>query len=174
MNWKTKITIVAAVLFAFAGTACNFIDLKDYKDVDPTTPPPGLEVAVPAEPESINEADRSLEDFTAAAKTYIERRGLDIEKEKAKIAVVEGIADGGLQVFGEQIGMIAGPFAPLAALLIGYKTKRRKDLTPEEAKAAAADEKEKSYNAGIEAGKALAESLLNKDKKNDNGTGSAD
>lgn len=161
-KWTTGITIALAVLFAAAGTACNFIDLKDYKDVAPTTPPPGLEVAVPAEPESINDADRSLEDFTFAAKTYIQRRGLDIEREKAKIAMIEGVFDGGLQAFGASVGAIAGPFAPALALFLGYRTKRRKDLTPEEAKAAAAEEKEKSYNAGLEVGKNLAESVLKK------------
>jgi|13_taG_2_1085334.scaffolds.fasta_scaffold57166_4 hypothetical protein len=162
MNWKMKTAIVLACVFAVGGTACNLVDIEDHWPVGPTTPPPGLEVGVPVESQSINEAERSLEDFVTATDTYKARRGYDIEKEKAKVAVIEGARDGGLQVFGEAVGMWAGPFAPLATLLVGYGTKRRKDLTPDEAKAYASKEKEASYNAGLEAGKALAEELLNK------------
>ncbi|NBQ50593.1 MAG: hypothetical protein EBY40_07690 [Marivivens sp.] len=152
--------IAFAVVFAAFGTACNFIDAEDHWPVGPTEAPPGLDVAVPQETQSINEAERSLEDFVTATDTYKARRGYDIEKQRAKLSVLEGIKDGGLQVLGEQVGAWAGPFAPLLMLFAGYKTKRRGDMTPDEAKAAAAKEKEDSYNAGLQAGQELAKRAI--------------
>jgi len=154
MNWKFSIAIVLAVLFAFAGVACGLVDLRDYKTVDPTTTPGdvGVQVVPSDEPLTINQAKREVQVIRDDTNRWIEWRNADIVKEEAKVAAVEGFFDGGLAVLGETAGQWAGPFAPLATLLLGYATKRRKDSTPEQL----ANEKKDSYNKGIEIGKAAA------------------
>ncbi|MEM9111675.1 MAG: hypothetical protein AAGC72_16865 [Planctomycetota bacterium] len=137
------------------------IDLRDYKTVDPTNVPgvePGV-VAIPAESAlTITDAKREVEVIRDDTNRWIEWRNLDIAKEEDKIAFVEGFFASGLTAIGETAGTWAGPFAPLATLLIGYATKRRKDRTPDEV----AKEKEDSYNAGIQVGKTLVDAVANK------------
>ena len=147
-------TVALAALFAFSGLAVACVDLRDHWTVPPTPAPAGVEIGVTSDPEPINVAKRSVEDFRYSANTYIERRNADIAKQEAKVAFVEGVASGGLEEYAGAIGAAAGPFAPLAALLIGYATKRRKDASPDQV----AKEKQDSYNKGLEVGKALAES----------------
>jgi len=149
-----KYTLIAlAAIFAFAGLAVACVDLRDHWTVPPTPAPAGVELSVPAEPEPINVAKRSVEDFKHSANTYIDRRNDDIAKQEAKVAFIEGAVSGGLEEYAGAIGAAAGPFAPLAALLIGYATKRRKDASPDQV----AKEKQDSYNKGLEVGKAMAE-----------------
>ena len=151
-----KYTLIAlAVIFAFAGLAVACVDLRDHWTVPPTPAPAGVELAVPADPEPINVAKRSVEDFRYSANTYIDRRNADIAKQEAKVAFIEGAASGGLEKYAGAIGAAAGPFGPLAALLIGYATKRRKDASPDQV----AKEKQDSYNKGLEVGKAMAEAV---------------
>jgi len=154
MNWKFALSIVFAAAFAVAGVACGMIDLRDYKTVDPTTTPGdvGVQVVPSDEPLTINQAKREVQVIRDDTNRWIEWRNADIVKEEAKVAAVEGFFDGGLTALGEAAGTWAGPFAPLATLLIGYATKRRKDSTPQQL----ADEKKDSYNKGIEIGKAAA------------------
>ena len=73
--------------------------------------------------------------------------------------VLEGAVSGGLEEYAGAIGAAAGPFAPLAALLIGYATKRRKDRTPDEV----AKEKQDSFNKGYEVAMVAAKAI--KDEK---------
>ena len=151
-----KYTALAlAVLFAFGGIAVACVDLRDHWKVDPTPAPAGVSVAVPTEPESINQAWRGVEDFRYAANTYIERRNEDIIKEEQKVAFLEGFGSAGLSAISETAGVWAGPFAPLVTLGLGYLVKRRNDKTPDEYRKA----KEDSYNKGLETGKALATAI---------------
>jgi hypothetical protein len=130
------------------------VDLRDYKTVDPTTTPGevGVQVVPSDEPLTINQAKREVQVIRDDTQRWIDWRNADIVKEEAKVAALEGFFDGGLAVLGEAAGQWAGPFAPLATLLLGYATKRRKDSTPEQL----ANEKKDSYNKGIEIGKAAA------------------
>lgn len=137
-------SIAVAVLFAFASVALSCVDLRDHWTVEPTTPPPGLEMSTPEESETINQAKRGVEDFAHAANTYVNRRNVDIAKEEQSVAFIEGFTSAGLDAIGDTVGTWAGPFAPLAMLVIGYATKRRKDRTPDEV----AKEKEDSYAKG--------------------------
>ena len=148
--------IVLAALFAVFGIACNVIDLEDSPlfSVDPT---PGSPVEVADEPLTIKDADRELKAATDAFVRWQTWRNADIADEKNKVAFVEGFAEGMAPFVGEQIAAVAGPFAPLATLLIGYATKRRKDRSPDEVM----KEKEDSYNAGLEAGRKLAAGIKN-------------
>ena len=148
---KTSV-IAFASLFAVLGTACNIIDLRDHKTVPDTDKPASIQGDDNPDPLTINEAKREVEVIVDDTNRWIEWRNADIAKEEAKVAFIEGAVSGGLESFAGQIGQAAGPFAPLAALLIGYATKRRKDRTPDEV----AKEKEDSYNAGLKAGKMLA------------------
>lgn len=147
--------LTLALIFALGGVAVACTDLRDHFTVEPTTPPAGVDIAVPAEPETINQAWRSVEDFRYAANTYIERRNEDIAKAEQKVAFIEGFGSAGLAAISETAGTWAGPFAPLVTLGLGYLVKRRNDKTPEEYRKA----KEDSYNAGLEAGKAFAEAV---------------
>lgn len=132
------------VVFAAVGTLAACVDLRDHWTVDPTTPPAGVEIATSDEPETINEAWRSVEDFKSAANTYIERRNQDIIKEEQKVAFIEGFASSGLETFLGEVGKYGGPFAPLALYIAGRMTKRREDKAPSEVQ----KEKEASYAAG--------------------------
>lgn len=152
-----RTAVALAVLFALAGVAVSCTDLRDHLTVDPTPAPAGVDVAVPTEPETINNAWRSVEDFRYAANTYIERRNEDIAKQEQKVAFIEGFTSAGLAAISESAGTWAGPFAPLVTLGLGYLIKRRNDKTPEEYRQA----KEKSYNKGLEFGKALADAARN-------------
>lgn len=154
MNWKLSITFVLAIVFAVAGVACGMVDLRDWKEVDPTVTPGevGVQVVPSDEPLTINQAKREVQVIRDDTNRWIEWRNADIVKEEAKVAAIEGFFDGGLAVIGETAGQWAGPFAPLATLLIGYATKRRKDKSPDQV----AQEKQDSYNRGIEIGKAAA------------------
>lgn len=151
------IGIFLAVIFCFGGIAIACTDLRDSKlfPVGPTPPPAGVDISVPVEPETINQAWRSVADFRYAANTYIDRRNEDISKAEQKVAFIEGFGSAGLSAISETAGTWAGPFAPLVTLGLGYLVKRRNDKTPDEYRKA----KEDSYNAGIEAGKALVESV---------------
>lgn len=149
--------ILLAVLFAFGGLAIACTDMRDTQlfAVDPTPPPAGVDIAVPTEPETINQAWRSVEDFRYGANTYIERRNEDIAKQEQKVAFIEGFGSAGLTAISETAGTWAGPFAPLVTLGLGYLVKRRNDKTPDEFRKG----KEDSYRAGVEAGKALADAV---------------
>ena len=150
MGIMKKTTIGLCIVYAFCGVAVACVDLRDYKEVDPTPAPAGI-TPQSSEPETINQAWRAVEDFRDGANKYIERRNEDIMKEEQKIAFIEGATSSGLAAVGEIAGQWAGPFAPLATLLIGYATKRRNDKTPEEYRKA----KESSYNRGIAVGETL-------------------
>lgn len=143
------------ILFATIGTACSLVDLNDHWSVPPTAPPPGLEVEVPAEPESINDAWRSLEDFRTSANTYIERRNEDILDEAKKTATIKGAASAGLAALHETIGQVAGPWAPLLMLIAGRAMKRRGDKTPEEHQA----ELDRYYDMGVAEGQKYIEAV---------------
>lgn len=145
-------TWIAVGLFFISGLLVACIDLRDHWTVPPTQAPAGVDLAVPNEPEPINAAWRSVEDFRYAANTYIDRRNEDIIKQEQKVAQIEGITHGVLSVVGGEIAKWGGPASGLALLGIGYITKRRSDKTPEQYRKA----KEDSYNAGLEAGKAIA------------------
>ena len=147
--------ISAAVLFALAGVSLSCTDLRDHFTVQPTAAPSNLDV--PTEPETINQAWRTVEDFRDDANKYIERRNEDIAKAEQKVAFIEGFSAAGLTAISETAGQWAGPFAPLVTLGLGYLIKRRNDKTPDEYRKA----KEDSYNAGVEFGKTLSESVKN-------------
>lgn len=153
--------ISIAVVFALAGVTVACTDLRDHFTVDPTPAPSGVDVAVPSEPETINQAWRSVEDFRYAANTYIERRNEDIAKQEQKVAFIEGFGSAGLAAISESAGTWAGPFAPLLTLGLGYLVKRRNDKTPDEYRKA----KEDSYNKGLEFGKALADATRNQNQE---------
>jgi len=137
MNKLPTLAIVATVVYAAAGLTVACVDMRDYKTVPPTPPPAGVEVVTPDEPETINEAKRSLEDFRNSANTYIERRNQDIAKEERKVAFIEGGLTSGLA----SISPLAGPLAPLVTLVAGYAIRRRNDKTPQQVQ----KEKEQSY-----------------------------
>jgi len=149
-------TIILAALFAFSGLAVACVDLRDHKTVPDTPKPESIQGDGGAEVErlTINEAKREVQAIVDDTERWLEWRNADIAKEEAKVAFAEGVASGGLEEYAGAIGAAAGPFAPLAALLIGYATKRRKDASPDQV----AKEKQDSYNKGLEVGKALAES----------------
>lgn len=142
-----------AVSFAIVGTACGMVDINDHWTVDPTPAPAGVEIAAPTEPESINDAWRSLEDFRSAADTYIDRRNEDILDEAKKVAVVKGAVSSGLTAIHETIGQVAGPWAPLLMLISGRAMKRRGDKTPKEHQA----EVDRHYDMGVAEGQKYIE-----------------
>lgn len=146
------VPIAIAALFAFAGLAVACVDLRDHKTVPDTGKPASIASDHDPSPLTINEAKREVQVIVDDTNRWIEWRNADIAKEEAKVAFIEGAVSGGLESVAGQIGAAAGPFAPLAALLIGYATKRRKDRTPDEV----AKEKEDSYNEGLKTGKMLA------------------
>lgn len=156
MKFTPTLAWLLAGLFCVSGLLVACVDMRDHWTVSPTPAPGGVDLAVPAEPETINEAWRSVEDFRTSANVYIERRNEDIIKEEQKVATIEGIAHGALSVVGGEIARWGGPASSLALLGIGYLTKRRNDKTPEEYRKA----KEESYNEGLKQGKALAEAAL--------------
>jgi len=141
---------IFAISFAIVGTACALVDLGDHWDVEPTE---SVELDVPTEPETINQAWRSLEDFRNAANTYIERRNEDILDEAKKVAVLKGAVSSGLTAVHEMIGQVAGPWAPLLMLITGRAMKRRGDKSPEEHQA----ELDRHYDMGVAEGQKYIE-----------------
>ena len=153
--------ITLAALFAFAGLAVACVDLRDHKTVPDTEKPASIQGDSEPDPLTINEAKREVQVIVDDTNRWIEWRNADIAKEEAKVAFIEGAVSGGLESVAGTIGQAAGPFAPLAALLIGYATKRRKDRTPDEV----AKEKEDSYNRGYGLGLAVAKSIQGEQPK---------
>ena len=145
---KTKLSIV--LLFTAGALTVSCMDLRDIKKVGPTEDV-SVVITPSDEPLTINEAKREVQVVREDVNRWIDWRNQDIAKEEQKIAFIEGIASSGLTAAGETVGMWAGPFAPLATLLIGYATKRRKDASPDQV----AKEKMDSYNKGVEIGKAV-------------------
>ena len=123
--------------------------MRDIKEVGPTDDV-SVVITPSEEPLTINQAKREVQVVREDVNRWIGWRNADIAKEEQKIAFIEGVASSGLAAAGETVGMWAGPFAPLATLLIGYATKRRKDASPDQV----AKEKRDSYNKGVEVGKA--------------------
>ena len=156
---KTALTIGLAVLFCSAGVAVGCVDLRDHWTVDPTDVP-GTDPAVqPAsEPLTINQAKREVQVIRDDTNRWIEWRNADIAKEESKVAFIEGFASAGGEALLGEVGKIAGPFAAPLFLLGGYFIKRKGDSTPDQTR----QEKEDSYNAGIEFGKSLALAAVGK------------
>jgi len=144
------VLISLAALFAFAGLAVACVDLRDHKTVPDTEKPASIQGDSDPDPLTINEAKREVQVIVDDTNRWIEWRNADIAKEEAKVAFIEGAVSGGLESVAGTIGAAAGPFAPLAALLIGYATKRRRDMTPGQV----AKEKQDSFNKGHEVGRA--------------------
>lgn len=159
MNWKFSTIVGVSVLFAVSGLAVACVDIRDHWRVDPTDDP--SDVLTPAdEPLTINEAKREVQVIRDDTNRWIDWRNADIAKEEQKVAFIEGVTSSGLSAVAESAGTWAGPFAPLATLLIGYATKRRKDRTPDEV----AQEKRDSYNKGVAVGKAIVQAVSEKGK----------
>lgn len=157
-----RLALLAALLYVTGGFAVACIDLRDHKTVPVTPTPSGVEIKTPDERETINEAWRSVEDFRHTANTYIERRNQDILKEEQKVATIEGLFHGALQVVGGEIAKWGGPASSLALLGMGYLVRRRGDKTPKQYE----EGLNKKYQEGLEAGKQSASAVLNPDTTN--------
>lgn len=167
-----KFTLYAfAISFAVIGIlpACG-IDLRDYRTVDTPAAPGDIADAGEAQTLTINQAWQHLEDSDASYLKWRERYAEEIAKREAPIAFIEGVFTVGLTTLIGEAGELAGPFAPLVTLLGGMALKRRKDSTPDQVEVERkrlqlkhADElrraKQDSYNAGIEVGKTIIESV---------------
>lgn len=149
------LTFAAAILFAVAGVTVGCMDLRDHLTVPPTPGTPDAIVQPAEEPLTINQAKREVEVVVADTARWVRWREQDIAKREQLVGFIEGFASSGLTALGETAGTWAGPFAPLVALGIGYLTKRRKDRDPDEVR----QEKEDSYNKGLEAGRVAAEAV---------------
>ena len=91
-----------------------------------------------------------------------EALALNIEESNNRVAMIENIVGMGMGAIGEASGSFPGGAILFSGLTMatGLFMKR-----PGETKSVS-KEKEKSYNAGIEQGKALVETLINKESKN--------
>lgn len=154
--------IAAAILFAVAGLTVACTDLRDHITVPPT---PGLPAEIAAgtdESLTINEAKREVEVVVQDTARWVSWREQDIAKREQLVAFIEGFASAGFDALAGELGAVVGPFAPLVTLLGGYFIKRKGDKTPDELR----QEKEDSYNAGLEAGRLLAAGLNGSDPTN--------
>ena len=118
------------------------------------------------EEESIANADYVWEQWEGWVNSNSEKLARNIEDSKSRIAMIENLTSMGVGALGEVSGTFPGGAVAFSglSLLAGWFLKR-----PGENKAVA-KEKESSYNAGIEKGKAIAEQLkaaLNTEGNND-------
>ena len=144
VNLATKTTIVLlAVSCSLVGCALGLIDPNDHVTVGPTESPDGMVVSPSAERLSINEAKREVQIVKESTERWLGWRQEDIAKKERVVTTLEAAFGGAVDgLLGAATPFLAGA-APTLALLAGYATKRRKDMTPEEV----AKEKEASYNA---------------------------
>ena len=139
---KTTLLLLA-ITFCLAGCALGLIDPNDHVTVGPTETPDGMVVDASTERLSINEAKREVQVVKESTERWLEWRQVDIAKKERVVTTLEAAFGGALDgLLGAATPFLAGA-APTLALLAGYATKRRKDMTPEEV----AKEKEDSYNA---------------------------